>query len=361
MKILKIGDLKRKYFLLALVGFIILVLLGDDPLEVLPFVQQKRMYCSHNQIKSPYCDFSVVRTLEGHPTAFAIVISYDGNTLISGGKDKAIKVWDLQTGQLRKTLQSDSGEIQAVAIAPDGKTVVSGSGDRLVRIWDITSDKPPRLLTGHSGNVTHVDISSDGKTIISLDRGRDPEIKVWDLATGEQKARLPYLHFDDISPDGKTVLFTSPASQLIAWDVTTNQQQVLQKFFRPLDSARIGLDGHTLISLKRGTFTKQAKRSFDLKISDLTTGKVKTKERFSRWMFKPSDIALSRNFMIGSTLKGLAVWNLQTAKLEATLNKDNFNKDNLSNLVVSPDGKLLVGITGNSDSYNSEILVLQRP
>lgn len=349
MKIFKSGNWKRKAVWI-LVG-ISVILLGNDPWEILPFVQHRRMYCSHHAVESPYCDFSVVHTLEGHPTASAIAIHPDGKTLVSGGQDKAIKLWDLQTGKLKKTLQSDSGAISALAIAPDGKTVVSGSGDRLVRIWDLTVDRPPQILRGHSGNVTHVEISSDGKTIISLDDSRSPEIKVWDIATGKQKATLPYSHFDDISPDGKTVLFTLPSSQLVAWNVATNQQQVLQKFFSPSDFARISLDGQTLVSIKR-----TGKRSFHLEVSDLTTGKIKAKKRFSRRIFRPFNIALTRNFIIGSTPKRLTVWNLQTAELEAVL-----EQELMRHLVVSPDGKLLAGIISNSESRNTKIRVFQRP
>ncbi|MGM3304576.1 WD40 repeat domain-containing protein [Anabaena sp. WFMT] len=349
MKIFKSGNWKHTALLIPVA--IIVGFLPGSPEELFSFFQYRDRYCSHNA-SSPYCNFSVVRTIEGHPTASAIVISADGQTLVSGGQDKTIKVWELQTGKLKKTLRSDSGAINDLAIAPDGKTVVSGSSDRLVRIWDITSNRPPQLLIGHSGSVTHVHISSNGKTIMSRDRGDSPEIKVWDMVTGEQKAKLPYIHFDDISPDGKTVLITLPSSKLVAWDVATNQQQVLQQFFSPSsNSGLISLDGQTLVNIKRAR-----KDYLHLQLSDLKTGKVKAKKRFSRKIFEPFNIALSRNFMIGSTSKGLTVWNLQTADLEAVL-----EKQQMSHLVVSPDGKLLAGITGNSDDANIIIKVLQRP
>ncbi|MEG3938946.1 MULTISPECIES: WD40 repeat domain-containing protein [unclassified Microcoleus] len=347
MKILKSGNWKRKALWIPVA--IAVILLGNDPWEVFPFVQYRRMYCSHDAVKSSYCNFSLFRTLEGHPTVSAIAIGADGQTLVSGGQDRTIKVWELQTGKLKKTLRSDSGAINDLAIAPDGKTVVSGSGDRLVRIWDITSDRPPQILKGHSGSVLHLRIASDGKTVISVADGIDREIKVWDIATGKQKAILPYTHFDDISPDGKTVLFTLPSSKLVAWDVTTNQQQVLQKFFSPSsDSARISLDGQTLVSIKQ-----TGKRSFDVEVSDLRTGKINAKKGFSREIFRIFNKTLSSNFLIGITPKGLTVWNLQTAELEAVLDGQ---PEQMSHLVVSPDGKLLAGIT-----RDSRIKVLQRP
>jgi WD40 repeat protein len=349
MKILKSGQWKLK--VLLILGGITLSFLSSSPEELFSFFQHKRIYCSHNAVASPYCNFSVVHTLEGHPTVSVVVISPDGKTLVSGGQDKAIKVWDLQTGTLKKTLQSNSGAINALAIAPDGKTVVSGSGDRLIRIWDITSDRPPQILKGHSGNVTHVDFSSDGKTLISLEDSRTREIKVWDIATGEQKATLPYSHFHDISPDGKTVLFTLPNSKLVAWDVATNQQKVLQNHFNIPSLARISLDGQNLVSIKRA-----GKRSFHLQVSDLTTGNLKVKKRFSRRIFRPSDIAVTRDFLIGSTPKNLTVWNLQTAELEAIL-----DKEPMSHLVASHNGKLLAGITKKSDNQALKIRVLRRP
>ncbi|MBD0346790.1 MAG: hypothetical protein ICV63_18590, partial [Coleofasciculus sp. Co-bin14] len=244
-------------------------------------------YCSQDSTQSPYCNFSVVRTIDGHPTASTLAISDDGKTLVSGGQDKAIKIWDLQTGLLRKTLQSDSGEIQALAIAPDSKIVVSGSGDRMVRIWNITSNQRPQMLKGHSSDIRQVEVSSDGKTIISRTYN---EIKVWELATGQLKTTLPNLptpeiqigsvsikgdspHFYPltISPDGKTAL-VELGSKLVAWDLATNQQTVLQKtnlFFQSVNSARISLDGRT------GVTTSYRQPVTHLKVWDLKTGTLK--------------------------------------------------------------------------------------
>jgi WD40 repeat protein len=348
MKILQSGKWKFQAGLILL--GISLTFLPSSPEEIFSFVQYRDRYCSQDASQSRYCNFSVLRTLEGHPTASAIVISQDGKTLVSGGEDKTIRVWELETGELKKTLVSDSGVINALAIAPDGKTIVSGSGDRIVRIWDLTSNRPPQILKAHSGSVTNVDISSDGKTIISVDRGSNPQIKVWDMTTGEQKAALPSYHFDDISPDGKTVFFTLD-SKLIAWDVATNQQQVLQKSFHPWQSVRISLDGQTVVSTK-----KTGKRSFQMQVSDLKTGKLKAKKRFNRRIFQPFGITLSRNVLIGMTEQGLTMWNLQTAQLEAIL-----EQEDMSSLVITPDGKILAGISSDANQQNAKIIVLQRP
>ncbi|MEQ8381459.1 MAG: hypothetical protein RH949_03700 [Coleofasciculus sp. A1-SPW-01] len=329
--------------------------------------------CSQNATKSPYCNLSVFRTFTGHPTVLALVISADGKTLISGGKDKAIKVWDLQTGALKKTLQSDSGVIQALAIAPDGKVVVSGSGDRMVRIWNMTTNQPPQVLAGHTDTINGVEISSDGTRIISRSY---TEIKVWDLATGKLTLTLPNspsteikigpVLIEDNSPrfyprvissNGKTALVElGVGGKLVAWDLLTNQQIILQKKwsdgFGYMHSAYISGDGKTAVTI----YYRQPVT--DLRVWDLTTGMLKAEGRVSstRNYFGYDTFVLSRDRIIGSTDEGIKVWNLQTAELEATL-----KYEKMSNLVVSSDGKVLAGLTGNSENQDSEIQVLRRP
>lgn len=326
--------------------------------------------CSSAENASPYCNFALVRSIAGHPTASAIALSSDGKILATGGRDKAIRIWDLQTGQLQKTLQSDSGVMTALAIAPDGRTLVSGSGDRMVRIWDLTADRYPKVLKGHTANILQVRVSADGKTAISASYD---EIRVWDLATGELKTTFPdtlsstevqlgpvtitgdspYFRVLDISPDGKTVL-AEVNSKILAWDVATQKQKTIPKsLFENLNAARMGLDGKTVVT------TSYTQPKTTLKIWDLSTATLKTKDVISTaresWGYGDR-LALSRDRILTSTPQGLKVWNLQTVQLEAVV-----DSEPVSPLIVSPDGKHLVGMTGDASSQTSQIKVWQRP
>ena len=360
-----------------IIAIAIIMIWNVASLYVFPSLQHKSKpilskSCAQDATQSPYCNFIVVRFINKHSTISAIALSSDGKTLVSGGKDKALKVWDLQTGQLRKTFQSDSGEIQTVAIAPDGKTVVSGSGDRMVRIWSITSNQPPKILKGHSSDIRQVRISSDSKTIISSTYS---EIKVWDLATGKLKAALPNLPTAEIqigpvaiqgnaprfyplaiSPDAKTALIELN-SKLVVWNLATNQQTVLKNanlLFQSIRSAHISLDGHI------GVITSYIQPKTHLKLWDLTTGKLKAQELLSsspeQSYYWQENIVLSRDRIFGNTNQGLKVWNLQTGELEATV-----DQPPMRHLVVSSDGKLLAGITGDPYDQNTQIKVLHRP
>jgi WD40 repeat protein len=66
----------------------------------------------------------------------ALVISPDGKHLISGADDQTVKIWELETGRLIRTLQGHSDAISSVAISPDGKKIASSSDDKTVKLWD---------------------------------------------------------------------------------------------------------------------------------------------------------------------------------------------------------------------------------
>lgn len=76
----------------------------------------------------------------------ALVVSIDNRLLVSGGDDQRIKIWDLKTGQLLRTLTDHQGSISALAISPNNKWLVSGSSDRSIKIWNLNTGQLIRTL-----------------------------------------------------------------------------------------------------------------------------------------------------------------------------------------------------------------------
>ncbi len=72
--------------------------------------------------------------------------------LASGSFDSIIKVWDSNTGILRKILSDHTSTVWPLAKLQNGD-LTSGSGDRTIKIWDIDSLTVKRSFIAHSWNI----------------------------------------------------------------------------------------------------------------------------------------------------------------------------------------------------------------
>jgi serine/threonine protein kinase len=81
-------------------------------------------------------------------------------------------------------LRGHLGMVQSVSFSPDGKLLASGGADKTVKIWDVETGKILRSMRGHDKGVTTVFFSPDGKYVMS--GSKDKTVKVWDAATGER-------------------------------------------------------------------------------------------------------------------------------------------------------------------------------
>ena len=81
----------------------------------------------------------------------------------------------------KAVIQTDAA-VNAVAYAPDGKTLVTGGADRTVRVWDAASAKELRTLAGATGSVLAVAVSPDGHSVAA---GGDGSLRVWLLSSGQ--------------------------------------------------------------------------------------------------------------------------------------------------------------------------------
>ena len=78
------------------------------------------------------------QTLVGHRgEVMAVAVSANSATVVSGGDDMTVKIWDAESGQERCTLSGHSDCVETVAVFPDCTKVVSGSCDNTVKIWNL--------------------------------------------------------------------------------------------------------------------------------------------------------------------------------------------------------------------------------
>ncbi|MBD2199808.1 MULTISPECIES: nSTAND1 domain-containing NTPase [Calothrix] len=158
----------------------------------------------------------------------SVAISGDGQTIVSGGSDGTVRLWDIQGHPLAEFFQRHQGSVMSVAISSDGQTIVSGGSDGTVRLWDIQGHPLVEPFRGHKGVVVmSVAISADGQTIVS--GGEDGTVRLWNLQglplaapfCGHEHSVRYGGHVTSvaISADGQTIVSGSNDSTVRLWNL----------------------------------------------------------------------------------------------------------------------------------------------
>lgn len=99
--------------------------------------------------------------------------------LVTGSQDKTVRVWELATGRLLRTLRvpidmGDEGRIDAIALSPDGRTVAAAGytgwewdGSVSIDLFERESGRLLRRLTGFPWVIKHLLYSRDGAFLVA--------------------------------------------------------------------------------------------------------------------------------------------------------------------------------------------------
>ncbi|XP_013772413.1 lissencephaly-1 homolog [Limulus polyphemus] len=101
-----------------------------------------------------------------------------GPFLLSGSRDKTLKMWDVSTGLCLFTLIGHDNWIRGMKFHPGGKYIISASDDKTLRVWDIKNKRCSKTLDAHTHFCTSLDFHRNAPYVIT--GSVDQSVKVWE-------------------------------------------------------------------------------------------------------------------------------------------------------------------------------------
>ena len=285
----------------------------------------------------------------------AIVSNKIGRTFVRNGISYAVyiyalRLWDVQTGKLRRTLVEDNNDIKDISFSSNGSTLIAGrysslepSRPSFLELWDVHTGKLLDSKPTPDGPKEDFQIirslSPNGQMGAEYKRG--PRILVWDLSRLWDGPETKPIHnstlighthqfIDDIlfSSDGQTVASSDQDGTIILWNTLTGTAIRFTGYERLHDSISLSPDGQNL--------AHSSKNSGTIRFWDATGKHLHTLTGHTSW-FGPS-FSPDGQTLAAYSGNQIGLWNARTGERLHTLTEDT---EQFRSISLSPDGQTL--------------------
>jgi WD40 repeat protein len=274
-----------------------------------------------------------------------------GDRLLTGDGAEA-RLWDAATGKLLHVLEVGAEGVPAVAFSPDGRYVAAGTCHGTKFVWEADTGRRAQKLRGEGLSVNSLAFPPDSTALVCVLPTNAP-VAAWDVATGKP---LPPL-FD--SPDITLALAFSADSKLLAtaegsgrvhlwewparkerWQIAAHPSDVRALAFSP--------DSKTLAS---------AAAEGAIRLWDVTTGRPQHSTLGHQECVSGVAYSADGSTIVTGAWDGtVRVWDAASGKersVRAVAAAEGEERpgpwaDQVRELCLSPDGKLLAVVRGDN-------------
>lgn len=151
-------------------------------------------------------------------------LQFDHQYVVSGSRDKSIRIWDLENRRCVGQLIGHTGSVLCLQYDGATSTVISGSSDTNIITWDMASGIATHCFVGHTEPVLNVRF--DAHHVVSC--SKDKTIKVWsrDASKPDSQACLRTLvghraAVNAVQFVGNRIVSASGDRSINIWDLDT--------------------------------------------------------------------------------------------------------------------------------------------
>ncbi|KAJ2724391.1 hypothetical protein GGI07_001992 [Coemansia sp. Benny D115] len=259
------------------------------------FLFQQRLELDRHWAKG----IAEVRTITGHADS-VYCVQYDHSKIVTGSRDRTIKVWDSDTLECRRTLSGHDASV--LCLKYDRTTLVTGSSDSTVIIWDWETGRPMQRLISHSAGV--LDVAFDRDNVVSC--SKDCTIKVWRRSNGRLLRTLVGHRgpVNAVQLHGDRIVSASGDSLIKMWDLNTGELiRTFSGHTRGL--ACVQFDGSTIVSGSSDQL---------IKVWDAETGRCMQTLRGHKDLVRTLHFTGGRRAVSGSYDQTIKVWDIVTGE-----------------------------------------------
>lgn len=183
-------------------------------------------------------------------------LQFNHSILVTGSRDRNLKIWDIKTGRLKSTLEGHTGSVLCLQF--DDRYLITGSSDSTLIVWNIytTTGIPKKVkeLMGHGESVLNVKFHEN--TVVSC--SKDRTVRIWNLEQGtlEMTLRGHRAAVNAVQFKGDKIVSASGDRTIKMWDrvsfvfITKFKLDLQILIYFPSIRTRANVSRHSIITVE---------------------------------------------------------------------------------------------------------------